>query len=135
MSPGCEGHGTKRGRKFPSTFLSHSPGSEGPEGPDGSHPLHCRRRGGVDLQCAVPAVGRSDKGGFILTVHLGLSLEAHRFGTAISACKGHHPLPEFDFCGCLKLLESEGAMPGPFLSHVHSKEPGKGVCVPGGFFP
>lgn len=75
------------------------------------------------------------RAGLILTLHLGLSLEAHRFGIVISACKGHRSLSEFEFCGCLKLLESEGAVPGPFLSHVHRKEPGKGVCVPGGFFP
>lgn len=75
------------------------------------------------------------RAGLSLTLHPGLSLEAHRLGAVISACKGHCPLPEFEFCGCKKLLESEGAVPGPFLSHVHSKDPGKGVRVPHGFFP
>lgn len=45
------------------------------------------------------------------------------------------PLPDFEFCGCLKLLESEGATHGPFLRHVQSKELGKGVGVAGGVFP
>lgn len=52
----------KERQEVPIHILSFSPGSEGPEGPDRSHPLCCRGRGGVDVQCAIPAVGRSGRG-------------------------------------------------------------------------